>query len=58
MSITYLDETKIIFNELEGEINNEPDYIAFINKICKIDTSKYDKIYEFHPKNDKILFYL
>ena len=30
MNITYLNDTQIIFDGMEGEINNNPDFIKFI----------------------------
>ena len=49
MSIKYLstNKHKIIFNGLEGQLmNDNTDFMMFVNKICRIDTKQYEYIYK------------
>ena len=40
--IKYLSYNKIIFNNMNGELINNYE---FLQKVCNIDTTKYDYIY-------------
>ncbi len=47
MNIKYLTNNTIMFGNMKGTLmNNDQRYMTFVNKICNIDTSKYDKIYK------------
>jgi hypothetical protein len=45
--IKYLSYNKIIFNDMNGELINN---FEFLQKICKIDTTKYDYIYHINNR--------
>ena len=49
MSIKYLstNKDKIIFNKMKGQLmNDNTDFMLFVNKICRIDTKNYEYIYQ------------
>lgn len=43
--IKYLSNNNIIFNNMNGELINNYD---FLQKVCNIDTTKYDYIYKIN----------
>jgi hypothetical protein len=46
MNIKYLDNNRIKFNGMTGELmNDNVEYINFVNKICGINTKNYEYIY-------------
>jgi len=46
MKIIYLPNNKIIFNGMEGTLENKNEqYLIFVDSICGFDVSKYDYIY-------------
>jgi hypothetical protein len=39
----------IIFDGFEGKLmNDDLNFLEFLNKVCGIDTTKYDKIYSLN----------
>lgn len=43
--IKYLTDNKIIFNNMNGELTTNYE---FLQKVCKINTYNYDKIYKLN----------
>ena len=45
----YLENNQILFDGMEGQLmNNNSEYLEFINRIYHIDSSQYDFIYRLY----------